>query len=426
MDVVTGIAVGVVTLVVLVAALVAVGFVMLFRRRGDRNLEQSSDNSIAALGRRAGSLLVKLDDGLRDADDELGYAIAQFGADKARTYADAIAAARAKVTEAFRLKQSLDDAYPDSDQQAREWTLQVIALCEQADAMLSGQDKTFGDLRALEANAAGTLTDVRARIAATTSRLDGARATIAGLTKNYAATTFAAVSQNPDEAQKLLADAAKSADAAEPGISQQGVSDVSGILQDAGRAAQHADQLLDAVDRTARDLAAADDALATLRSKTAADLVEAKAERDKAPDADTGAAIIDAIAGVEAILPAKRTGPTDPVAELDSLGDAIAALDAALASARNEAQRLEHARAAYAGTLVSVTSQISAARDYIGRYGGGADARTRLAEAERQLVIAKAETDPVEALDAVRRSVTLARDADALARYDTMGSHPGP
>lgn len=426
MDVVTGIAVGVVTLVVLVAALVTVGFVVLFRRRGDRNLEQSSDNSIAALGRRAGSLLVKLDDALRDGDDELGYAIAQFGADKARTYADAIAAARAKVTEAFRLKQSLDDAYPDSERQAREWTLQVIALCEQADAMLSGQDKTFGDLRALEANAAGTLTDVRARITATTSRLDGARSTLIGLARKYAATTFATVSQNPDDAQKLLADAAKSADAAEPGISQQGVSDVSGILQDAGRAAQHADQLLDAVDRTTRDLAAADDALATLRTKTAADLVEAKAERDRAPDADTGKAIINAIAGVEAILSAKRTGPTDPVAELDSLGDAIAALDAALASARNQAQRLEHARAAYAGTLVSVTSQISAARDYIGRYGGGADARTRLAEAERQLTIAKAEADPVDALDAVRRSVTLARDADALARYDTMGSHPGP
>jgi chromosome segregation ATPase len=426
MDVVTGIAVGVVTLAVLVAALVTVGFVMLFRRRGDRDVEQSSDNSIGALGRRAGSLLVKLDDAMRDGDDELGYAMAQFGADKAKPYADAIAAARAKLTEAFRLKQSLDDAYPDSDQQRREWTLQVIALCEQADTLLSSQDKTFGDLRALEANAAGTLKDVRARIAASTARLDGTRSTIAGLTKNYVATTFAAIAQNPGEAEKLLASAAKSADAAEPGISQQGVSDVSGILQEAGRAAQHADQLLDAVDRTARDLAAADDALATLRSKTAADLVEAKAERDKAPDADTGKAIIDAIAGVEAILSAKSTGPADPVAALDGLGDAIAALDTALASARNQAERLEHARAAYAGTLVSVTSQISAAHDYIGRYGGGVDARTRLAEAERQLVIAKAEADPVDALDAVRRSVTLARDADALARYDTMGSHPAP
>lgn len=422
MDVVTGIAVGVVTAIVLVGAGVIAGFVVLFRRRGDQYIAPSSDTSIGALGRKAGSLLVQLDDALRDADDELGYAIAQFGADRAKPYADALALARGKVTEAFRLRQSLDDAYPDSDQQNREWTLQIIALCEQAQAALASQDKSFTDLRALEANAGGTLKDVRARIVATTARLDGARSTLAQLATKYVPTLFAQVAQNPDEAQKSLADATKAADAAEPGISQQGVNDVSGILQDAGRAAQHADQLLDAVDRTARDLAAADDALATLRAKTAADLTEAKTERDKAPDADTGKAIIDAIASIEKILAERSKGPTDPTAELDRLGDAVNELDLALASARNQADRLSHARAAYEGTLVSVKSQIAAAHDYIGRYGGGVDARTRLAEAERQLTIAEAETDPVEALDAVRRSVTLARDADALARYDTMGS----
>ena len=43
----------------------------------------------------------------------------------------------------------------------------------------------------------------------------------------------------------------------------------------------------------------------------------------------------------------------------------------------------------------------------------------RLAEAERQLTLADAAlpTDPVEALDAIRRAVMHARDADALARY---------
>ncbi|MEP6481491.1 MAG: hypothetical protein ABJA94_05730 [Rhodoglobus sp.] len=421
MDVVTGIAVGVGTLVVLVIALLTVGFVVLFRRRGVTYIEASSDTSIGALTRTAGSLLVKLDDAIHDGEDELGYATAQFGSAKAQPYADAVETARAKVAQAFHLKQQLDDAYPDTDQQKREWTLQIIALCQQAETTLSAQDKTFADLRALEANAGGTLKDVRARISATTARLDSTRATLADLTNKYIAATFASVAQNPDDAEKLLASATKSANSAEPGISQHGVNDVSGLLQNAGRDAQQADQLLDAVDRTARDLAAANDALETRRSKTTADLVEAKAERDKAPDADTGQAIIDAIAGIEK-LSQRSSGPADPVGELDSLGDAVNALDLALASARNQADRLSHAKAAYEGTLVSVKSQIGAAHDYINRYGGGVDARTRLAEAARQLVIAKAATDPVEALDTVRRSVTLARDADALARYDTMGS----
>ena len=109
-----------------------------------------------------------------------------------------------------------------------------------------------------------------------------------------------------------------------------------------------------------------------------------------------------------------------PIAELDRVGNAVAELDLALASARNQQQRLEHARAALVGTLVSAKSQIAEVRGYIGSRGGGVDARTRLAEAERQLMLAEAESDPVEALDTARRAVTHARDADALARYAGM------
>jgi len=61
-------------------------------------------------------------------------------------------------------------------------------------------------------------------------------------------------------------------------------------------------------------------------------------------------------------------------------------------------------------------SQIAAAQAVIG--GASVTARTRLAEAERQLALAQAATDPVEALDTVRRAVTHARDAEDLARYD--------
>lgn len=374
-----------------------------------------------AIGKRAGSLLVRLDDAVREADDELGYAIAQFGAAKARPYGDAVAVARTKVTEAFRLRQALDDAQPDSDREKREWTLQIIALCEQAEKALGDQDAAFAGLRRLEVNAAGTLQDLRSRVTDSAARVEGARKEIAALAKKYVPATVAAVASNPDAAVALLATATSTADAAAPAISQSGVNDVSGTLQDAAQSAHRADQLLDAVERTARDLQKADDALSALRASARDDLAEARLERDKAPDADTGEAIIVAIAGVEAILAERSTGPIDPVAELDRLGDAIAGLDAALASARNQAQRLKHARAAYVGTLVSAKSQISTARDYIANHGVGVDARTRLAEAERQLALAEAETDPVEALDTVRRAVTHARDADALARYDTMG-----
>ncbi len=394
MDVVGGIALGVITLVVVVTGLVVAGFVVLFRRRD----AQSSPAGLGSLTTRAGTLLVQLDDALRDADDELGFAMAQFGAERARPYAATLAEARAKVAEAFRLRQALDDAYPESDARKREWTLQIIALCEQARDSLASQDASFRALRGLEVNAASTLADVRARIDASRARIG--------------TSTDPAVLAELDRASEL-------ADSAESGISATGVNDVSSTLREAQEAAHRADQLLDAADRAARDLAEAKSALASLRAKTKADLVEARAAVDAAPDADTGAAIIAAIAGVDAAL--TDADETRPVLALDTIGDAVADLDLALASARNQAQRFEHARTAYAGTLVSARSQIAVARELIATRGGGVNARTRLAEAERQLMLAENETDPVAALDTIRRAVTHARDADALARYNSMG-----
>ncbi len=120
--------VALVTAVVVVTALVVLGFVVLFRR-GARGVGGRAPQSIET---RAGSLLLQLDEQLRDSDDELGFAIAQFGMERSKEFAAAVTSARTKVTEAFRIKQQLDDAFPESDTRHREWTLQVIALCERA------------------------------------------------------------------------------------------------------------------------------------------------------------------------------------------------------------------------------------------------------------------------------------------------------
>ncbi|MCD1570917.1 TPM domain-containing protein, partial [Agromyces mediolanus] len=72
------------------------------------------------------------------------------------------------------------------------------------------------------------------------------------------------------------------------------------------------------------------------------------------------------------------------------------------------------------GALAIAESQLGVARALVERGRGlvGAGARTRLAEAERQLVIARQEPDPVAALDAARRAAARAADAEALASWD--------
>jgi DNA repair exonuclease SbcCD ATPase subunit len=413
MELVTGVAVAITTLAVALAGALVAGFVVLFRRRGDAALQASSPSDLGALETRASGLLVRLDDAVREADDELGFAIAQFGAEKSRGFGEALGAARGKVAEAFRLRQALDDAVPDSDRQRREWTLQIIALCEQAESALTQQESTFRALRRSEVNAAQTLAELTARIDSTDARIPDARQLVARLSREYAASVVAAVRAAPDDAERALASARTRAAAIS--VNASGVNAVSDALDDAAQTAHRADQALDALERAASSLDAARLALEKLRADTRDDLEEARTQRDAAPDADTARGIIDAMAEVENALTAPA-GSVDPFAELDRIGAAVASLDLALASARNQADRLSHARAAYESTLVSATSQLAVVRDYIGSRGAGVSARTRLAEAERQYSLATTESDPVEALDIIRRAVTLARDADTLAR----------
>ena len=113
----------------------------------------------------------------------------------------------------------------------------------------------------------------------------------------------------------------------------------------------------------------------------------------------------------------------DPFADRDRLRAARDRLEVARAAARTAQGRLDGARGALPGAIAIAESQLRVAHAAVDRGRGvvGADARTRLAEAERQLVIARQEPDPVAALDAARRAASRASDAEALAMYDTLG-----
>jgi hypothetical protein len=421
-DVTRGVTVAVVTVVVVVALLLALGLVLLFRRRS--GAQPSSASGLPALRTRAGALLVRADEAVAAGDDELGFAVAQFGEQRTAAFAATMAAARARLAEAFRLQQALDDAVPESAQRRREWTLQIIALCEAAIEAVRDQDRGFSSLRSAEAHSPALIASLEARVAAARARLEPAASTLQALTERYVPALVAPVADRVELATTALDDAAATLADASTRISPSGVNTVGALLEDAEGSLRRATTALDAVDRRSADLDAAASALDALVTSSLADLEEAKRQRDTAPDADSGAAIIRAIADVERTRAEvlSPTGASDPIAGLDELSAAVSTLDTALATARNQSQRLEHARAALAGTLVSARSQISSLRELVSSSGRrvGAGARTRLAEAERQLMLAEAETDPVEALDAARRAVTHARDGDALAHYDAM------
>lgn len=411
-DPVTSIALVIGVVLVAFAGLTVLGVVLISRRA-------RREAKAPAPGRTdAGVALVQADTALRDGLDELGYAVAQFGEDRTREFKAALDAAKADLDKAFRYQQRLDDVEPDSDRQRREWTLEIRALATRVATTVKAESARFESLRRSEADAPETIKLLRRNLAAAAERRTKSAATFAELTKAYTNETISVVSGNLGAADAALAAAGDAVDAAEKGLAANSVNAVTEQLAAGEAGIREAAQLLDAIDRRRDELAKAVDGIRDIDAEEKESLQAARALRDAPPDPDSGAAVNTAIADLESelVLVAKK-GKRDPVADLDRLVDASDRLDIAVAAARNQQRRLEGARSALAGALVSARTQLAAVSDYIGSHGGSAGARTRLAEGQRELLLAENEADPVAALDAARRAQTHARDADALARY---------
>ncbi|PJJ72906.1 hypothetical protein CLV46_2484 [Diaminobutyricimonas aerilata] len=407
------VAVAVVTVLAVVGVGTIAGMVALSRRR--RRDDAASREGLRRLETEAGVALVRLDDAVAEAEAELGFAVAQFGEERTRGFASALEEARVVLRDAFALRQRLDDAEPDSDRERASWSRRIASRCDEARTALEEQSRGFTRLRSAEADAPARLERIRRSLEAVERRAEAHPRLLHDLAQRYGTDATASLVIAADEVRRAVADASAVADDAEAGLDGP-VTAVTDRIAESEALARRATDAADRVD----GLAAALDAAAVRREeverRTEADLEEARRARDHAPDAETAGAINDAIADVEDAL---RAGGADPIAATDHLADVVADLDHALASARSQAQRLEHARAALDTTVRTTRDAIAGVRALVESARGqvGPDARTRLAEAERELEVAERTPDPVEALDIARRAATHARDADALARY---------
>ncbi len=413
-----------VTFVVIVGG----GFLLISRRK-----QSGGQGAAANPQRRANILLVQVDDLTRDAENEYDFALAQFGEARTSDFRKALDNAKASLTEAFGLQQKLDDAYPDTEIQQHDWTGRIIHLCETTKAEIETQTQAFTRLRNLEQDAPADLKSVDQAVSEFRKRAASAGETAKKLKLQFADSAIASVADNLELAEKSAAQAEQdSATAAKrlAGRGESGTDPDSGdsqsqtvpeLIQSARSQLAKAADFLSGIEHLDSQLEEAVKTVRSLRDSTRASLAEAKALRDAPPDPTSSSQIAEAMNQVEQAL-ATDPKDADPVSTLETLRQANASLDSSMAGARNQQRRLEGARTALVGAMVSAKSQLAATSDYINarRGGVGAEARVRLAEADRLLKVAEAESDPVAALDIARRSATLSRDADALARFDLM------
>jgi tetratricopeptide (TPR) repeat protein len=287
---------------------------------------------------------------------------------------------------------------------------EIISRCEAANAKLDDQAEDFDRLRDLERNAPQVLAEVEQRAEQARARVVAAQGTLQTLDARFTESALAAVTDNDAEAMERLAFA--SVIAAEEAVDQAG-------------------QLLDAVDRLAADLEQASAGLQNAVQETTQDLAEAKALL-AAGDQHAGD-LAGLVAAAEQALTSVRqemaAGRFDPIASIRRIEQADGGLDQALAGVRDRQQRAQRARASLEQAVLAARSEISATHDFITTRRGavGGEARTRLAEAQRQLDQAMhlAESDPESALARAQQADALAEQAGQLARAD-VGAYSTP
>ncbi len=370
----------------------------------------------------ANAILVETDDAIRDSEQELGFAQAQFGDEAATPFVAVIAAAKADLKGAFVIRQQLDDATPEDAPTRRKMLTDLVVGCRTARGRLQAETHRFEKLRALEKEAPDILAKLPAEADRLEARLPASQATLTAL-GSYADTDWQAVAANVDNARTRIA-------AVREAVDQGGKALASGATGTAAQAARLGEDglaqgaaFLDAIDRLAAQLEDARSKVGAEIAAAAADLANAKAAAAGAPpDADAARRIAEAdqllAEARTAVDPPKPdvTGAYDKARRANDLADAVAkGIRSAQEQQAREAARLD---AGLRAAQVAVTR----ASDYVGgqRGGIGTEARTRLAEASRHLeqAVALGPTDSAGALAEADQATRLAAEAQSLAQQD--------
>lgn len=404
---------------------------MIFSRWMNRGQEQQSASgptALEALRARAGNALVVADDAVRAADEELSYAQAQFGLSATDAFTEALARAREHVSRSFELRKLLEDDIPETLAQQHEMYTEIQQRCEAAIAEIRSQEEAFNKRRGLEANLPTSFAETAQRADETEQAIVMADTLLVTLRAAYPESSLTSVSQAPEQARRLLAagrtaldQARTSAQAGQEATAVEQVRIAQGSIAQAGALAAQVTGARERLQRASADLEAA---IASISS----DLVDAERLASMVPAATLSPLVAQAEAAVAQGRAA--TGPSpegDPLAALDSLARAEAAIDAALAPARAREENDSRARASLGSRLARLNSQIEAVTAYITTHRGsvGSSARTALSEASRHATAATTmqTTDPTAALAEVTAAEPLVAQAQALAEADTRGGH---
>jgi uncharacterized membrane protein YgcG/predicted nucleic acid-binding Zn-ribbon protein len=376
------------------------------------------------------ALVVDVDNAIRTSANELDLAVAEFGEDRTQPFIQAVTNAKAALSQAFTIRQQLDDAIPETPAQRRDLLTRVIVSAARADRELESQTEAFEKLRDLVINAPTRLDSLTQQYVELTTRTGPAEQRLAALHKDFSAAALTSVSGNVTTATERLAFADRNIGAARE-LAAHAVSGQQSRLVDAVRAAEsalgQARALLDAVDHAAGDIQHAIDRLPSAMNDIQNDIARADDLLQKTSNVKTAHAselVAARDAAIRAVESARAGASDDPLGEFGQLTKADANLNGVLATLAEEQAAAEQLNRSLEQALFTAQSRVRAVSDYVDTRRGsiGSEARTRLAEAKRHLQAAqdKRSTLPTEAIAHAHAASTLAATAQSLANDDAQ------
>jgi uncharacterized membrane protein YgcG len=413
-----------VLIILLAVFLIVIGVALVIGRvvrlRTERRALFEEAKTQEQLGREANALLLKTDDALRDADQELGFAEAEFGAEQVQPLKDALAAAREELNTAFLVGQKLDDSEPETAEQRRHMIEEVITRANKAHQAADAQTAALKKLRDLERKAPEVIDRLETeagRVEALVERTRGDEARLA----RYAEASTSSVAENVASAVAKIASARDRLNEGREQLAANAPAKAAVAANAAEDALANASALLAAVTNLADSL---DNSAAGLKDQlghATQDLEQARVQLGQAPAAALASALSEAeTALAEARRLAEPPRP-DVLAAARKASDANTLADKLLAGAREAQEQRRRTEQNAIAAIATARADVSRARDYINGYRRsqtiGREPRNRLTEAERRLALAEQalNQDVAQALEHARAADGLANEAYSLA-----------
>ncbi len=384
-----------------------------FSRRSKKKKSASAAGvptiSVAEQVATAKQQLLYSDEALRDAEDDVQFAKAQFGGARTDQFANAVQVARKGITDAFTLLPKLDDASSDPEKGAiAAQIMQIVGAV--MPPVKAAQDQLQAD-RDKEVQAESRLPDLRSRVAEARADVPREQQRLQDLAVRFTPIQLQSLQNKPQQAAAFLDTADRYLNDAEAQL----ISDRSAAVQSLDSAASQLSLALSALEsiRTAEQtIGESDRVLGAAIASITQDLSDVTR---LANNQSAFAPLVNDANGAVAEGQAARQGTADPLGALDHLRKAEDALDQALAplrSASDQNSRLAaQAKERYAAAEALVRQAQSMSQTSRGSMS--LNARSAVSNAMAQLEQARVtlESSPQQSINSSTQAEQWARNA---------------